>query len=44
MGQIYESLGRKQDAASAYERYLKMRPDDPQADKIRQTIERLRMN
>jgi regulator of sirC expression with transglutaminase-like and TPR domain len=34
-------MGRNKEAAFAYRRYLEMRPNDPQAAEIRNSIEKL---
>jgi len=38
----YAGLGRNRDAARSLERYLDLRPNDPNADEYRETIETLR--
>ncbi len=42
LGLTYEGLGRKREAVFAYQRYLKMQPNDPKADHIKKLIERLK--
>jgi predicted TPR repeat methyltransferase len=42
LGLVCEALGRRDEVASAYERYLQMEPHSPRANCIRQTIERLK--
>jgi|GEM_PF-374779 len=44
LGLTYEGLGRKKEAFFAYQRYLKMQPNDPKADHIKKLIEKLRMD
>jgi tetratricopeptide (TPR) repeat protein len=40
-GSAFEKIGRNQEAADAYRRYLMMHPDDPEAAKIKDSIEKL---
>jgi tetratricopeptide (TPR) repeat protein len=42
LGLTYEGLGRKKEAAAAYQRYTEMQPNDPEAGRIKELIERLR--
>ena len=44
LGLTYEGLGRKKEAIFAYQRYLKMQPNDPKADHIKKLIEKLRVD
>ncbi len=42
LGLTYEALGRKKEAVLAYQKFLEMKPNDPEADRIRESIERLK--
>ena len=41
LGESYESMGRRQDAAAAYGEYLKLAPTGADADRVRLKLSRL---